>query len=204
MLVFKVLGRLLRRFFGGIGHIFANLFRAIRRHETTLGIVVVLGLVVGGIALLLSALNINIVVGQPQASTAPVVIVATPIPATPAPIAAAAAVSRTNAPDATEAFMRGQVTFDAASVWDSLGAELRTTLQGRGQDKAAVERDLQTQKSSGIQYETYQYVGGYKTPEGRSIHFYVLRYRDTENKSRERAFTFRLGDDGKIMAFNLG
>lgn len=204
MLVFKVLGRLIRRFFIGIGHLLAGIFRLLRRHELALGIVVVVGLVLGGIYLLLSALNINIVMGEPQTTApAPVIVAAATPTAAPAPTAAAAAVSRTNAPDATEAFMRGQVTFNADQVWNAMGAELHTALQGQGLDKSAIERQFAAQKSQGIQYETYQYIGGYKTPENSSIHFYVLRLRDNNNKPVEETFTFRLGEDGKIMSYSL-
>lgn len=200
MLVFRVLGRLLGRFFGGIGHIFAALFRFLRRHEMAIGVVVVFGLVIGGIYLLLSALSINIVLGQPQASTAAAVVTATPVPATPTPAPTATpAISRTNAPAATEAYLRGQATYDANLVWDSLGAELHAALQGRGQDKAAFERTLQDEKSKGIQFEGYQYIGGYSISDGSSLHFYVIKVRDSENKVQEQPITFRLGQDGKII-----
>ncbi|MEI6045371.1 MAG: hypothetical protein WCS37_13565 [Chloroflexota bacterium] len=203
MLFFRVLSRLCGRFFSGISHILAGLWRLLRRYETALGVVVVTALVVGGFYLFLTALNINIVIGQPQANI-PATVVTPTTDATPTAVPApTAAVSYTNAPNATEAFMRGEVTFDANQIWDALGAELHTSLESRGNDKTALQQDLQKQKSSGIQYETYRYIGAYKNPEGSSIHFYVLRYRDSNNKINERTFTFRLGEDGKITSFAL-
>ncbi len=202
MLFFKVLGRLIGRFFTGIGQVLGGIFRIIRRNELTLGVIVVLGLIIGGIYLLLTALNINIVIGQPQTVSAPAVVTAAPSPTpAPQPTAVPQAVTRSNAPDATEKFMRGQVTFDANQIWDAMGAELHTALQSRGRDKASIERDFQSLKTSGVQYETYQYVGGYKAPEGESIHFYVVRLRDGDNKATERSYTFRLDNDGKIASF---
>jgi hypothetical protein len=164
-----------------------------------LGVVVVIALVMGGFYLLLSTLNINIVIGQPQANLSAVVVTPTPSAvATPTAI-----VSYNNAPDATEMFMSGEVKFDANLIWDSLSTELHTSLQSRGTNKTTLQQELQKQKSSGIQYEAYRYIGAYKNPEGRSIHFYVLRYRGSDNKVNERTFTFRLGEDGKISSYAL-
>jgi len=204
MLFFRVLGRLLSRFFSGIGNLLAGILKILRRNEMALGIIVVIGLIVGGIYLLLSVLNVNIVLGQPQAAAPAIAAVApTAAPtAVPAPPPTVAPVLRNNAPDATEAFMQGQVSFDGGKAWDAIGAELHTALQSQGRDKAAFERDFQKLKTNGVQYETYQYIGGYKTTEGGSIHFYVLKFRDSDNKAREQAFTFRLGNDGKIASFN--
>ena len=69
-MVFKVFGRIIGGFFKAIGRGFMGFFRWIGRHEAFLGIATVVIVAVVGIWLLLTALNINIVIGNPPAAPA--------------------------------------------------------------------------------------------------------------------------------------
>jgi hypothetical protein len=200
MLFFKVLARMLGRFFRGIGRGFSGFFRWITRHEMFLGIVTVAVLTVLGIYLILNLLNINIVIGNPTPVAAPVVAAlpeTTPTPAgvaTPTPIP----VSRTNAPPATEAFMIGQINGNADEVWNSLTATLHNRLAGVGRDKTYFERLFEAQKKSGLVYESYQYIGGVPNDNGTSIHFYVLTVKTDQNTVSKIPWTFEVDKEGKI------
>ena len=153
---FKVFGRVLVGFFKGIGRGFGGLFRWIGRHEAFLGIVTVGVIAVFAVWLLLTALDINIVFGKPQAQVAPLAVAATTPEATPTPQATPTPppVSRTNAPAATEAFMVGQINGNAQQVWDALGANLRNQLAGKGQDTTYFERLFEAGRKQGVIYET--------------------------------------------------
>ncbi len=196
MLVFRIIARLLSRFFGGLGRRTIGIFKFVGRHETALGGVVVAALLVGGVWLLLSVLNINIVVGQPQ----PVVKAVSPAAAAQA-TPAAAKVSTSNAPQVTEMFMRGQLYFNADDVWNSMDAELHNQLAKNGRDKDYFVRRFQQLKSSGIQYQSYRYIGGYTGENGQSIHFYVAQFTDGNQKVTDEPFTLVVSQ-GKIVAFS--
>jgi|GEM_PF-1986841 len=197
MMVFRIMGRLLARIFGRLGRITIGGFKFIGRHEMFLGGAVVVGLVVGGIWLLLSVLNINIVMGEPQA----VVKAANAAISTPA-ATTTPRVTTNNAPQATETFMRGQLYFNADDVWDSLDAQFHNQLASNGRDKTYFARRLQQLKDSGIKYESYRYVGGYDGANGQTIHFYVARYTDTDKTVKDEPFTFVVAPQGKIIAFS--
>jgi hypothetical protein len=194
MLIFRVFGRLLTRFFGRLGRFTINIFKFIGRHETVLGGVVVAAALVGGIWLLLSVLNINIVVGEPQA-------VVRKDNATPAP-ANTPRISNVNAPKVTEDFMNGQIYFNADAVWNSLDPQFHNRLARIGRDKEFFVRQLTQLKDSGIQYQEYRYIGGYDSGNGQSIHFYVARYLDSTKKVVDEPFTFVVASQGKILDYN--
>lgn len=206
-MLFRVIARLIKRFFGAINRFFGGIFRFVARHEAGLGVIVIILLVVGGFALLLNALNINIVIGQPQAVAAvsttaatptPVVATATPAPATlPTP-----KVSQLNAPAAAETFLQGQLYFDGAKVWNSMDAELHTQLEGQGQNQQYFEQNLQNLKGQGRKYLQYNFVGSYTGTDKQLICFYVVRYLEG-TKIVDLPVTFWLDSDGKIAQYQF-
>ncbi len=201
MIFFKVLARIVGRFFRSIGRGFGGLFRSVARHEMFLGLVTVIVVVVLGAFLILSLLNINIVIGQPPAVMAPVVAVLPDTTPTPAATVAptTAPVTRTNAPTATEAFMVGQINGDADVVWNSLTATLHNQLTGAGRDKTYFQRLFTSQKQNGFVYESYQYIGGVPNDNGTSIHFYVLTVKNSQtNVVSKVPWTFQIDKEGKI------
>ncbi len=200
MVFFKVLGRILGGFFKGIGQGFMGLFRWIARHEAFLGVVTVVVLAVAAVWIVLNALNINIVVGQPQSVV--VQAVATEAPPQPSPTAAppptAIPVSRNNAPASTEAFMIGQINGNADQVWNAMAANLHTQLAGEGRDKTYFQRLFDSQKKNGLVYEGYQYVGGVPGENGNSVHFYVLKVVGSDKRTSTVPWTFVVDKEGKI------
>ena len=202
MLFFRVLARLLGRFFRGIGRSFGGFFRWIARHEMFLGLVTTVVVILLGVWLVLTLLNINIVIGQPpaiQTQVVAAVIEVTPTPSATPPAPTAAPVSRTNAPQSTEAFMIGQINGNADEVWNSLTATLHNQLTGVGRDKSYFQRQFDDQKKNGLIYESYQYIGGVPNGNGTSIHFYVLTVKNSQtNVESKIPWTFEVDTDGKI------
>lgn len=202
-MIFRVFGRIVGRFFRGIGRLLLGFFRFISRHETALGIGVVVVLLVGGIFLLLSVLDVNIVLGQPPTVAAPTSLVSPTVKAsTPTPAPPQPQVSLTNAPAAAETFLQGQIYFNADKVWNSLSASLRTSLQGQGEDQKYFDQVFQDLKSKGRQYLGYQFVGAYKGTDQQTVCFYVIRYRESD-KDIEQPYTFWLDAEGKITQFSV-
>ena len=180
-----------------------GVLRVVARHEAMLGVLVVAALLVGGIWLLLSVLNVNIVLGQPQAVVAATSTAAPKASVTPTLTAAqppAPQISLSNAPAATESFLQGQVYFDAAKVWNSLNASLHTELQGQGEDQNYFAQVLDSIKSKGRQYLGYQFMGSYKGADKQLICFYVISFQEN-NEVIEQPYTFWLDSEGKILKF---
>jgi hypothetical protein len=150
---------------------------------------------VGGIWLLLTALNINIVVGEPK----PVVQAASTNQANNA--TSTGKVLTNNAPQVTEAFMRGQIYFNADDVWNSLDPQLINQLAQVGRSKDYYARRFAQLKDSGVRYQEYRYIGGYDSGNGETIHFYVARYTDSDKQIKNTAFTLVVSQD-KIIAFS--
>lgn len=199
-MVFKVFGRIIGGFFKAIGRGFMGFFRWIGRHEAFLGIATVVIVAVFGIWLLLTALNINIVIGNPPA--APAQVLSTDTSATPTPSVAPQPtplpVSHNNAPAATEAFMTGQINGNADAVWNSLAANLHNQLAGAGRDKTYFEQVFANNRKNGLVYQSYQYVGGVNNDNGTSIQFYVLTVMNSDKQVSRIPWTFILDKDGKI------
>ena len=203
MIFIRIIGRILNRLLVGLGRVFIGLFRWVARHEMLLGVLTVLTLLTFGGWLLLNALNINIVFGQPQAVVPAAAASATPTPAataTPVPAPTAPPVTRTNAPAATEAFMTGQVNGNADQVWSSMTASLHNELAGQGRDKTFFQRQFEAQKRNGLIMESYQYVGGVPNENGTSIHFYVLTVITSDKKANRIPWTFVVDREGKIAS----
>ncbi|NWJ45923.1 MAG: hypothetical protein HXX08_08595 [Chloroflexi bacterium] len=194
MLLFRVFGRLLTRFFGGLGRFTIGIFKFFGRHETILGGVVLTAVVVGGIWLLITILNINIVVGNPQ----PVVSKSVSAQAS----ATSSKISTTNAPQITEAFMRGQIYLNADDVWNSLDAQLQNQLAQMGRGKDYFAQQFAQFKERGMQYQEYRYIGGFDGGDGQTIHFYVARYLNINKQIIDEPFTLVVAGQGKIIAFN--
>ncbi|MEI7556015.1 hypothetical protein [Candidatus Chlorohelix sp.] len=194
MLLFRVFGRLLTRFFGGLGRFTIGIFKFIGRHETILGGAVIIAVVVGGIWLLITVFNINIVVGDPQTVVSK--------NASTQASAASPKINTTNAPQITEAFMRGQIYLNADDIWNSLDAQLQNQLAQVGRGKDYFVRQFVQFKERGMQYQEYRYIGGFDGGNGQTIHFYVARYLDNNKKMIDEPFTLVVAGQGKIIAFN--
>jgi hypothetical protein len=194
MLLFRVFGRLLTRFFGGLGRITIGIFKLFGRHETILGGVVITAVVVGGIWLLITILNINIVVGNPQT------VVSKSVSAQAS--ATSSQINTTNAPQITEAFMRGQIYLNADDVWNSLDAQLQNQLAQMGRGKDYFAQQFAQFKERGMQYQEYRYIGGFDGGNGQTIHFYVARYLNINKQIIDEPFTLVVAGQGKIIAFN--
>ncbi len=206
-MVFKVIRRILGSFFQKLGRTALTFFRWLNRHEAGLGIITVAALVVVGLWLVLSVLNINIVFGTPQAVSAPVATstnaqpVATPLPPTPLPAPTPVPVDRTSAPAATEAFMTGEVNGNADQIWEALSANLRTELAGKNQDKTYYQRLFDSLKKAGVSYTGYQYIGGVNNDNGTSLQFYVLTMIDKDKKTTRVPYNFVVDSkDGHILS----
>ena len=101
-------------------------------------------------------------------------------------------------PRATASFLRAQQTYDANLVWSSLNENLVRDLQQRGQSVEGEQRRLDSLRQAGSKIDSTKYIGGYSTPNGRSIHFYVVQRSGGRGSVEHEPFVFTLDSSGKI------
>lgn len=75
---------------------------------------------------------------------------------------------------ATEDFIKGQTTFNAALMWQSFSDELKQQLSQRGTNQQSLQRQLDQRKQAGNKIDQVQYVGGVPEADGSRVFVYVL------------------------------
>jgi hypothetical protein len=75
---------------------------------------------------------------------------------------------------ATEAFIKGQTTFNAQLMWQSFSDDLKQQLSQRGTNQQALQRQLDQRKRAGSKVDQVQYVGGVQNPDGTRLFMYSL------------------------------
>ena len=75
---------------------------------------------------------------------------------------------------ATEDFIKGQTTFNAALMWQSFSGDLQQQLSQRGTNQQSLQRQLDQRKQAGSKIDQVQYVGGVQAPDGTRLFMYVL------------------------------
>ena len=105
------------------------------------------------------------------------------------------------APEATENYLRGQQTYNAELMWNSLSDDAADRAQSRGQAIQAQQRQLDLAREKGIKMDQISYVGGQSLPDGTSLQFYVVGMRGLTSRSDEEYVTyiFTLDRTGKIV-----
>lgn len=75
---------------------------------------------------------------------------------------------------ATEDFIKGQTTFNAALMWNSFSGDLQQQLSQRGTNQQSLQRQLDQRKQAGSKIDQVQYVGGVQAADGTRLFMYVL------------------------------
>jgi len=75
---------------------------------------------------------------------------------------------------ATEDFIKGQTTFNAALMWQSFSGGLQQQLSQHGTNQQSLQRQLDQRKQAGSKIDQVQYVGGVQAPDGTRLFMYVL------------------------------
>jgi hypothetical protein len=75
---------------------------------------------------------------------------------------------------ATEDFIKGQTTFNAALMWQSFSGDLQQQLSQRGTNQQSLQKQLDQRKQAGSKIDQVQYVGGVQAPDGTRLFMYVL------------------------------
>lgn len=99
-----------------------------------------------------------------------------------------------------ERFTRGQTSFNAQLIWDSLSDDFTEELKSQGQEVSALQSQLDGLKQNGVKYTGVVYVGGHRAPTGESYYLYIFSRQDSGGPSSLESvpYVFVVNRSGKI------
>jgi len=98
-------------------------------------------------------------------------------------------------------FARGQASFDAQLIWNSLSEDLTNVLESQGQDVSSIQGQLDALKDRGVRYTEVTYVGGHRAASGESYFLYVFARKNGEATEGIESvpYVFVVDGSGKIL-----
>jgi hypothetical protein len=103
-------------------------------------------------------------------------------------------------PGATERYLKGNQTYNAELMWNSLSEEAIERFRTRGGTMQDMQRQLEAARERGSKLEDISYIGGRSLPDGTSLQFYVVATRGPTSRADVEYVTyiFTLDRTGKI------
>jgi hypothetical protein len=120
-----------------------------------------------------------------------------------APQASAASFARAESlPPATavENYIKGQQNYNAELMWDAYSTDYQAAQLANGATKANLQAQANSQRTMGLKYVHYDYIGGVKDDEG-SMYFYSVDLA-MQNQHARLHMIFRADADGKIVGID--
>ncbi len=103
------------------------------------------------------------------------------------------------APVATEDYLRGNQSYNADLVWNSLDADAQARLSAQGGSRDDLQQQMDAAKQRGVQIAETSYIGGKSLPDGTSMQFYLVGVRQQAGANLDyQPYMFTLDRDGKI------
>jgi hypothetical protein len=104
-----------------------------------------------------------------------------------------------SAPNATEDYLRGNQTYNADLVWNSLDSDAQSRLSAQGGSRDDLQQQMDAAKQRGVQIAEMSYIGGKSLPDGTSMQFYLVGVRQQQGSNVDyQPYMFTLDRDGKI------
>jgi len=120
-----------------------------------------------------------------------------------APKAAPAAFTRADSlppAAAVETFIKGQQDFNADMMWDAYSTDYQANQLANGASKATLQAQASSQRSAGLQFDHYDYIGGVTLDNG-SMYFYSVDL-SLQNQHARFPIIFKADQDGKIIGID--
>jgi len=104
-----------------------------------------------------------------------------------------------SAPTATEDYLRGNQTYNADLVWNSLDSDAQSRLSAQGGSRDDLQQQMDAAKQRGMQIAETSYIGSKSLPDGTTMQFYLVGIRDQAGSNVDyQPYMFTLDRDGKI------
>ncbi len=94
-------------------------------------------------------------------------------------------------------YIQGQQTFNADLMWESLSTTSQVNRLQNGISKATMQAQANSERTGGLQYRHYDYIGGVKLNDGGSMYFYAVDLSSPQG-SAKLPITFLADSDGKV------
>ncbi|HJZ48760.1 MAG TPA: hypothetical protein VKE41_16395 [Roseiflexaceae bacterium] len=101
---------------------------------------------------------------------------------------------------AVETYIKGQQNFNADMMWDSYSTDYQANQLANGASKATLQAQASSQRSAGLQFVHYDYIGGVKLDTG-SMYFYSVDL-SLQNQRARFPIIFKADHDGKIVGID--
>jgi len=101
---------------------------------------------------------------------------------------------------AIENYIKGQQNFNADMMWDAYSTDYQAAQLANGASKATLQAQANSQRTMGLQFVHYDYIGGVKIDNG-SMYFYSVDLR-LQNQQARLPMIFRADVDGKITGID--
>jgi hypothetical protein len=107
--------------------------------------------------------------------------------------------SAASSSSAAESFLKGNQTYDATLVWDSLSDESHKRFEAAG-GQQAIQAQLNAARDRGIKFEQVSYIGKQDLPDGTSMQFFLVARRTplTGSQVEYVPYVFTIDQSGKI------
>ena len=101
---------------------------------------------------------------------------------------------------AVETYIQGQQNFNADMMWDAYSTDYLANQLANGASKATLQAQASSQRSAGLQYVHYDYIGGVTLDNG-SMYFYSVDL-SLQNQRARFPIIFKADQDGKILGID--
>jgi hypothetical protein len=101
---------------------------------------------------------------------------------------------------AVETYIKGQQDFNADMMWDAYSTDYQANQLATGASKATLQAQASSQRSAGLQFVHYDYIGGVTLDTG-SMYFYSVDL-SLQNQHARFPIIFKADQDGKIIGID--
>jgi hypothetical protein len=101
---------------------------------------------------------------------------------------------------AVETYIQGQQNFNADMMWDAYSTDYQANQLANGASKATLQAQASSQRTAGLQFVHYDYIGGVTLDNG-SMYFYSVDL-SLQNQRARFPIIFKADQDGKIIGID--
>jgi hypothetical protein len=101
---------------------------------------------------------------------------------------------------AIETYIKGQQSFNADMMWDAYSTDYQAAQLANGASKATLQAQANSQRTMGLQFVHYDYIGGVTIDNG-SMYFYSVDLK-LQNQQARLPMIFRADADGRITGID--
>lgn len=101
--------------------------------------------------------------------------------------------------ESVKTYIKGQQDFDADLMWNAFSPNYQASQLSKGASKLTLQNQIDQERTQGIRYARYDYVGGVPISSGGNMYFYSVQY-ELGGEQIEVPATYIVGTDGKIRA----